>query len=296
MDPKADSSEQQATTDKSISIVKRSGERAKFNETKLRESLERSGAGIVVLDEIVAEIRTILHEGLSTKAIYKKAFQLLKRKSRSSAARYKLKRAIFELGPTGYPFERFVGELLKHQGYDVKVGAYVQGHCVQHEVDVVASRDNRKFMIECKFHSDYHRKCGVQVPLYIQSRFEDIKRKWLQEKGGNNKFHQGWIVTNTRFSEDAIEYGTCMGLRLISWDYPQKGSLKERIDTSGLHPITCLSALTKSEKQRLLDLGIVLCGQLRENPAMYEKALIDRKKVKKIEREIDDLFHEMSSR
>ena len=41
------------------------------------------------------------------------AFNLLKANSKFVAAKYQLKRAIMELGPSGYPFESFISEVLK---------------------------------------------------------------------------------------------------------------------------------------------------------------------------------------
>lgn len=121
----------------------------------------------------------------------------------------------------------------------------VKGHCINHEVDIVAEKGDRHFMVECKFYSEQGRKCNVQVPINIQSRFMDIKITLEKQPGHGSKLHQGWLAINTRFSEDAIQYGNCIRLKLISWDYPENGSLKERMDRSGLHPITCLSESKK---------------------------------------------------
>jgi len=170
---------------------------------------------------------------MTTTEIYSRAFKMLSDFSRASAARYKLKKAIMELGPAGYPFERFIGAILEHQGYRVEIGKFVKGHCVTHEVDVIADMDDRRYMVECKFHNRQAHNSDVKVPLYIHSRFLDIRKKWLEQDGMNDKFHQGWMVTNTRLTEDAMEYGQCAGLKLISWDYPQDGSLR-RLCKTGL--------------------------------------------------------------
>jgi Holliday junction resolvase len=167
-----------------------------------------------------------------------------------------------ELGPSGYPFEKFIGEILKQQGYSVTVGVIVKGRCVYHEVDVIAEKDHHHFMIECKYHNQPGTVSNVKIPLYIQSRFKDIEQQWLQLPDHANKFHQGWVVTNTRFTDDAIQYGNCVGLHMMGWDYPRKHSLKAQIDMLELYPITCLSTLTKIEKQQLLDKNIVLCKEI----------------------------------
>lgn len=275
---------------KEISIVKMTGEKAMFDSSKLKHSLERSGASDVVIQKVVGEVVGLLYDGITTREIYQNAFGLLKKTSPpSTAARYKLKNAIMELGPTGFPFEKFVGAILKYEGFQTKVGVIVKGHCVNHEVDVVAEKDNNHFMIECKFHSDAGRFCNVKVPLYIQSRFKDVEAQWEKQPGHDTKFHQGWVVTNTRFSSDAIQYGNCMGLMLLSWDYPQKMSLKERIDRSGLHPVTCLTTLTKQEKQQLLDKEIVLCMDLCDQPKFLNSIGISEKRQKHILHEAHEL-------
>jgi len=270
-------------------IIKASGEKAVFSATKLRHSLERSGAGKQVVGQILSEVQAFLHDGITTKEIYKKAFDLLRKNSRPVAARYKLKKAIMELGPTGFPFEKFVGKILSYEGFRTKVGVMVKGHCVNHEVDVIAEKDEKHFMVECKFHSGQGRNCNVKIPLYIQSRFLDVEKQWRNREGHDTKFHQGWIFTNTRFTGDAIQYGNCVGLMLVSWDYPQNGSLKERIDSSGLHPITCLTTLSKVEKQKLLSREKVLCMELCHQPELLKSIGISEQRQKKILDEAHEL-------
>lgn len=272
-----------------LHIRKATGELVPFDEMRLRSALERSGAGEELIEEVTHAVMKELVEGMSTRTIYKKAFARLRSRSKRVAGRYKLKQAIMELGPTGFPFERFVGELLKHQGYKVQVGVIVQGHCVSHEVDVVAEKDDRHYMVECKFHSDPARRCHVQVPLYVRSRFVDVERQWKERPGHDNKFHQGWVVTNTRFTSDAIAFGTCMGMELVSWDHPRHGSLRERVDASGLHPITCLSTLKRSEKERLLHDGVVLCTTLLDNAALLEAAGVKGNRAARILSEAKEL-------
>ncbi|MBD80956.1 MAG: ATPase [Crocinitomicaceae bacterium] len=277
------------TSKKNINITKHSGEPTVFDVKRLKNSLERSGAKDDLINDVVKEVEKSLYEGISTKEIYKKAFSILRKNARPSAARYKLKKAIMELGPTGYPFEKFVGEILRHQGFDIQVGVIIKGHCVNHEVDVVAEKDTKHFMVECKFHSQHNRHCNVKIPLYIQSRFKDIEKQWKSRPGHETKFHQGWIFTNTRFTSDAIQYGKCAGLMLIGWDYPKKGSLKERIDFSGLHPVTCLTTLTKQEKQKLLEKNMVLCKEICENHDILSTIGIKDNRHHKIMSEANDL-------
>ena len=123
-----------------IEIIKSSGQKVKFSLTKLRRSLQRSGADETLVSQIVDQVRDELYQGISTKEIYNRAFTLLKRKKSVFASKYKLKKAIYELGPTGFPFEKFVAAILEYSGYSTEVGKVIQGDCVKHEVDVFAKK------------------------------------------------------------------------------------------------------------------------------------------------------------
>ena len=124
----------------SFEIIKSTGEKVKFSIEKLRGSLKRSGADKKVVEEIINVVRDELYQGISTKEIYNRAFALLKKKKSVFASKYKLKKAIYELGPTGFPFERFVGAIFTYSGYEVNIGVNLPGKCVSHEVDVIAKK------------------------------------------------------------------------------------------------------------------------------------------------------------
>ncbi len=265
-----------------INIVKHSGDSVPFDVEKLINSLRRAKANEALIQQIVTKIQFDIYEGITTKKIYQMAFKMLKGKSRVSASKYKLKKALMELGPSGFPFEKLVGKIMAHEGFETKVGVIVQGNCVQHEVDVIALKDNNHYMIECKYHSDQGRFCNVKIPLYIHSRFLDVEKQWERQKGHEAKLHKGGVYTNTRFTTDAIQYGKCVGLLLTSWDYPIGSGLKDRIDKLGLHPLTALTTLTKAEKTKLLDTGIVLCKELHENPSLLEKIGVPKPRHKTI--------------
>ena len=245
-----------------INIVKYSGESVEFSSDKLRQSLNRTGASSETIDKILTTVSKELYQGISTKEIYNRAFSLLKKKKSYLASKYKLKKAIYELGPTGFPFERFIGAVLKYSGFKTEVGKTLQGKCVSHEIDVIAHKNGDTTIIECKFHSSQGLKCNVKVPLYINSRYKDVKDYWNSNPKNGTTLTEGWVVTNTQFTKDAIAYGKCCGLYLLSWDYPKNDSLKDRIDRLGLYPITVSTLLTNREKQFLLNRNVVLCREL----------------------------------
>ncbi len=271
-----------------IHVTKGNGEKVVFDPDKLKQALESSGAGRSEQEKIIHQVTQKLYDGIPTGKIYRMAFDLLKKQSHKMAGRYKLKNAIMELGPTGFPFEKFVGKIFESMGYKTETGVIVQGKCVSHEVDVVARKPEEMLMIECKFHSDNLTKSSVQVPLYIHSRFQDVKATWEKEYGENIRY-RGGVVTNTRFSDDAVNYGNCAGLMVISWDYPSGNGLKQRIDKAGLHPVTSLISLTKNQKQQVLEKGIVLCSELREKQNVLKEIGIQERQIEKILREAENL-------
>ena len=189
----------------------------------------------------------------------------MKKHNQASASKYSLKRAIFDLGPTGFPFERLISALLKQKGYKTKIGEILNGECITHEIDVLAEKDGNTYTIECKFHQNPTNINNVKIPLYINSRFIDVQKAW-NNSGKTTYLKQGWLVTNTRFTKDAIDYAKCVDLTLLSWDYPKNNGIKYNIDKYGLYPITTLTTLTKKEKIKLIENDIILVKELSKMP------------------------------
>ena len=228
--------------------------------------MRNAGAGEEVLEGIAEDIVSWVYDGAPTRKIYARAFSLLRKHKKRVASRYRLKQAIMELGPTGYPFEHFIGKVIEKMGFSVQVGQIVQGRYVRHEVDVVATRDHRQLFVECKYGQSADKAVSVQVPLYVRSRVDDIieKRKESEDYAGYS--FGGGVATNTRFTSDAVDYGTGSGLLLLGWDYPAGDGLREIIDRERIYPVTVLLSLTGQQKRVLLERGIVTCRQLSESP------------------------------
>ncbi len=270
-------------------ITKSTGDQVRFSVEKLKKSLLHSGASDDMVQEIVQRVQDELYPGISTREIYNRAFALLKKKESVYASKYKLKKAIYELGPTGFPFEKFISGILYYSGYETKVGEMLQGTCVSHEIDVLATKNSTLNVIECKFHGDDGIKCSVKVPLYINSRYKDVKAPLNSQKEKTFKTTEGWVVTNTRFTQDALEYGTCVGLYLLSWDYPNGDGLKERIDRLRLYPITVSTQLSSREKDFLLERDIVLCRQLIKNSFLLDHLGVSNGRKQRILKEMKSL-------
>lgn len=275
--------------EKQIYIKKSNDEIELFSFEKLRQSLQSSGASKDVIETIINRIQPDIYDGMSSNTIYKKAFALLKKHNRISASRYSLKRAILDLGPTGYPFERLIGALLKEKGYKTKIGVILNGECVTHEIDVLAEKDGFSYAIECKFHSDARGASNVQVPLYINSRFLDVQKEWNTNSNHKTHLKQGWLVTNTRFTKDALNYAKCVGLTLLSWDYPKNNGLKANIDSLSLYPVTTLTTLTKKEKHQLIEKDVVLVKELIKASNAMKNMGISDKRIKRVLDEVRQL-------
>lgn len=274
---------------KPILVRKASGDEELFSVEKLERSLQNAGANYEQIQKIIADVGNWIYDGATTRKIYSRAFSILRREETSVSLRYKLKQAMLEFGPTGYPFENFIGQLFEAQGFRVEVGIVVDGSCVTHEMDVVATHQNIQHLVECKYSKDQGKQVSVQVTLYVRSRVDDIisKRKELSEFQGLS--FTGWVITNTRFSNDSIQYGKCSGLKLLAWDYPAGNGLKELIEKLKIYPVTILHSLTKNEKQFLIDQEIVTCKQLAKDSHILNSMKLNNKKLKAISLELEHI-------
>jgi hypothetical protein len=253
-----------------IMIRKANGELEQFDLQKLEYSLRHAHATPEIIQKVVAYMVQNVEEGMTTHEIYHKAFTFLHKLETPVAVRYSLRRAIMELGPSGFPFERFVAEILKTQGYEAITDQVVLGSCVEHEVDVVAWNDKELIMTEVKFHNELGLKSDLKVVLYVKARFEDLAETTFNYGGVNRKMTDGWLITNTKFTLSAIKYAECKNLKVIGWNYPVGNSLKDMIEKSGLHPITSLSSLSVHDKKSLLEKNIVLCKALVNDSALLQ--------------------------
>ena len=243
-------------------VIKGTGEIEDFSEHKLKRTLIQAGADQELEQELVAEIEAAMKKQLTTQEIHQQVYQFLKHHDPASAARYNLRQAVMELGPTGFPFEQFVASLLANQGYTVETNKIVYGACVSHEVDIIAVKKNTRYMIECKYHNKRGSRSDIKTALYVWARFEDISEAWEKSKRVEEKIHEAWLVTNTKVSEDAENYAKCRGLVVVSWYRPFRNSLKDMIVQTGLWPITCLSSLDDEGKKTLVEHNLVLCKDL----------------------------------
>jgi hypothetical protein len=256
---------------------------------KLSASLLHSGASHEAIEKVISHVLPELRDGMTTNDIYTHAFSVLQEINKPVARSYSLRRAVMDLGPSGFPFEDFVAEILKAKGFKCETRQTVLGGCVPHEVDVVAYNDKKLIMIEAKFHNELGTKSDLKVVLYIKARFDDLHDNVFNYGGTNRHITDCWLVTNTKFSSTAIHYAVCKNLTLIGWNYPENGSLQDMIEGEGLHPITCLVSLSASDKRMLLGGGVVLCSAIKNDPNLLTEFLGKSFDIEPVINEINEL-------
>lgn len=248
-------------------ITKADGEQEPFDPRKLDASLMHAGATHDARTSILKRVERDLVEGTRTEDIYARAFEYLRTEAEPAvAARYSIKRAVFALGPSGFPFEQFLAEILRAHGWRTQTGVAMTGRCAPHEVDVLAEKNGRRIGIEAKFHNVAGGKTDIKDALYVKARYDDLAKA----PETSSRVDEGWLVTNTRFTRNAIRYAQCSNLTLLGWDYPQNRGLLEMIEEARVHPLTALTTLTDSEKRRLMDNRIVLCKEVQTGHLLEE--------------------------
>lgn len=241
-------------------VVKASGETEKFDPKKIERTCLKAGASEELAEKISKEVEKKSYDGISTKEILHIALYLLNKEKPEVAAKYDLKGSIFRLGPAGFTFEHLIGEIFKEYGYATKVHSIIRGACVSHEVDIIATKSNDNYMIECKYHNIPGIYTGLREALYTYARFLDLQDGF--KKGLCRKFNQPWLVCNTKFSEDAIQYSNCKDMRLIGWNYPENQGLEYLIEKNKLYPITMIRSLDSESLEKLATVGLVLIKDL----------------------------------
>ncbi len=253
-----------------VTITKTDGTKELFEEEKLRNSLRRVGASPEAIDDVVDEVEREMREGMTTSDIYRRAFILLKKHSMPMAVKYSVRRSMMELGPDGFPFEKFVARIFIMWGYEAVTDQKVLGTCVEHEMDVVAWKNNELAMVEAKYHNGFGLKSDLKVALYVKARFDDLAQTVFKYGGMDRKLSpsERWLFTNTKFTDRAIAYGECSRMKLIGWNYPVHGNLHEIIEQNGLHPVACITSLTREQKSDLVGRNVLVCVDLIGRPAI----------------------------
>lgn len=236
-------------------VVKKNGDIESYSEEKVIHSMNRVGVPHNLQPEVLSHIRSKFKgEYVTTDELFHHIFEFLEPRDKRSTLRFNLRQAIFDLGPTGFPFEKYIARIFQSLGYKTTVGSFMDGECVQHEIDVLIEKDGKKEIVEVKFHNDGGIKTDIRVALYTYARYLDVKTK--------NNIAGVWVMTNTKLSTDAIHYAKCKGVKTLGWNYPNGESLQDFVEKPKMYPITVLPELTHEERRILIEDNIILCSDL----------------------------------
>jgi Holliday junction resolvase-like predicted endonuclease len=241
-------------------VVNSLGEKEPFSIQKVTLSAKRAGASGKLANKIAQKIAQDIYTGISTKEIFQQVKKMLSNDAPPVALRFSLKEAMHFLGPTGFPFEKYVAEIFEHWGFKVKTNQLVSGHCCSgYEIDLLVEKEDILKLIECKFRQATQGIVQIEVALANYARFLDIKNRFDYQKGRLNKRElKSLLVTNTRFSSRAIQYSVCSGVELLGWKYPKGRGLEYFIDNENLYPITILPSFQKEWGEVFSQNGIMM--------------------------------------
>lgn len=243
-----------------LQVIKADGNVEPFSVEKVRLSIIRAGVPEELQKKVLEHVQQKAYNNIKTSEIFHHIVEFLGKSNHPyTRSRYSLKQAIMDLGPTGYPFEDYIAEIFKYQGYQTQTRIIVKGACVTHEIDVIAEKDSKRLMVEAKFHHGSGTRTDVHVSLYTKARFDDTKVR--------NNFDEGWLVTNTKATTEAIVYAECVGMKVMGWSYPENESLRDLVERAYLIPVTALTSVSQSQKQVLLDQHVILCKDICGNPS-----------------------------
>jgi len=241
-------------------IIKQRGEREPLSMRKIESAAKRAGASNRLAREIAKKVKLSTKEGTSTNDIYKQVRALLYEKSPAVGIKFSLKEAMRKMGPAGFYFEKFVGDIYEKAGYSVKINQIIAGKCINdYEIDFLANKQGTLKVGECKYRNQSGNNVDMSTALANHARFLDIQKGVFL----NKKEYQGFstksvLVTNTKFTGHAIKYSKCMGVELLGWRYPTTGGLEHLIEKHQLYPVTILPSVTKYLAEVLATKNIML--------------------------------------
>lgn len=238
-----------------VHVINLRGEKEPFSFRKVFSSARNCGASKEVALAIASQIEKEAFDGISTLEIFDRVFELLLEKSPQSAIRFNLKEGITRLGPTGFPFEKFAASLFEAEGFEIKLNQNIWGYCTVYEIDFIAKKDNLIYIVECKYHHPPGGRVDLQIALANYARFLDIQKG---KSLNTNLQYKSLLITNTKFTEKAIEYSRCVGVELLGWKFPPNKGLEFLIEKNKLYPITILPSLHQKLAQELINQKIIL--------------------------------------
>ena len=241
-------------------MIKADGSKQLFNREKVVQTCLSMGANTYVANKVAARVERRLYEGIPTRTILQLIFRFMRGYKPTIRHLFDLRKGISLMDPKP-EFETFIQVLLDHSGFDVTPNQILRGKCVEHEVDAIAKKDGVTYFVEVKHHFSYHALTGLDESRIAQAVLEDVTEGFILGMT-DLKIDRAMIVTNTKYSDHAIKYGTCKNILQIGWSSPQYLGLKDMIEKGNLYPLSCLRDLNTETRRKLVNAGIVLIKQL----------------------------------
>jgi len=255
-----------------MNVLNLQGQLEPFSSNKVFLSAKRSGASPKLARQIAEDIEKQVYEGMKTSDIYKLVKKGLNREDKSSGYRFTLKQAIKDLGPSGFPFEKYVADIYEAHGYDIKTNVKVSGKYATHELDFVARKGKDVLIGECKFRKSSSDNIDLKTALRVHARWMDLMGG-THFKGLNVK---AIIVTNSRFSSQVIRYCNGHGIELLGWRYPKEGGLEKMIEDEKLYPITILPSFRRGLIDDFCKERIMLAKDVMNNISIVDKNTLEK--------------------
>jgi len=255
----------------SVYVINALGEREPFSRQKVYQSAKRAGASQELAKKIALTIEKEIYPGIKTYEIFKKIRKLLKKEAPRPALRFSLKEGMRKLGPTGFPFEKYVGEIFSKKGFKVRFNQYIPGLCAgPYEIDFLAQKDSLVYLGECKYRRLAGERIHLDIALANYARFMDIKKgSYFKDR---NLQIKSILATNTKFTSQVIRFSRCVGVELLGWRYPKKQGLEYLIEKERLYPITILPSLSRFLTSIFVERKMMLAKDLlRINPKRFVK-------------------------
>ena len=265
-----------------IFVTKFDGRKQPFERNKVISTCLRLHASEKQAEDIANKIESKAYNNISTKKIFQMILRYLADFRPVVRHQIGLKEAISLLRPKP-DFEQFVDMLLKEYGYEVQGNQMVRGRCVEHEIDAIAKKGKDITYVEVKHHLQPHTYTGIGVFLESMATFEDLIAGY--EKGYHKyNFNKVLVVCNTKISDQAKQYATCMHMEHIGWKFPPQKGLESMIEEKRLYPVTHMKTLDRNIQQILGDAGIVTLKQLaRSTPSeLSAKTKLSEKRLRDI--------------
>lgn len=264
------------------------GEREPFSPQKVYLSARRAGASKALAGKAAVLIESKIKTGMKTTNIYRQIKKILYRENPGVNLRFSLKAGMRELGPSGFPFEKFIGEVFSRLGFKVKTNVYLSGTCLNdYEIDFLAKKAGLVYIGECKYRNVAGDKVHLDNILANQARFLDLLNgSHFKTDDYKNCRIRSIMVTNEKFTSRATAYAECQGVELLGWRYPNNKGLEWLIEKNGLYPITILPSLKGHLQDVLISKQIMLAKDILKikpqelgMPSQYLNALIQETKI-----------------